>query len=367
MKVAIVGTGQLARMLALAGMPLGLSFTFIQDNPQGDTSPVDGLGHIVPWSADIDNDVFYAALGNPDTITFEKEQVDARLFSVLAKFQNVYPSADVLSVCADRYQEKQLLDGLNIPNAKFCFANNSADLKHALQTFTLPAVVKSTTEGYDGKNQWRLHSVDDIDLIPASAISKGVIAEEFIRFTAEASLVGVRGRDGDMKFYPPTENVHSNGILARSFAPARCVDENMAQAMQDHLAAILEHKQYVGVMAAEFFITPDGILVNELAPRVHNSGHWTQQGALASQFENHMRAVMGLPLGSTAGHKASGMVNIIGEHDAPRHLIAANSSLHWYNKLGKPGRKIGHINLVSASIDELCAEMEHLQAQLPVQ
>ncbi len=366
MRVAIVGTGQLARMLALAGMPLGLAFTFIQDNPQGDTNPVEGLGNIVQWSPEIADADFYAALGTPDTITFEKEQVDTRLFAVLAQYENVYPSADVLAVCANRFQEKQLLNTLNIPNAKFCFANSHEELKAALVSFDMPVVVKSTTEGYDGKNQWRLKTTDEVDSIPQSAMNKGVIAEEFIHFTAEASLVGVRDKQGEMKFYPPTENIHSNGILVRSLAPAPCVNEETAKAMEVYLASILAHKNYVGVLAAEFFVTPKGILVNELAPRVHNSGHWTQQGTMTGQFENHIRAIAGLPLGSTQAHNVSGMVNVIGMHDAPRHLISADSTLHWYNKVGKPGRKIGHINFVSNSIDALNAQMDVVQEQLPV-
>jgi len=369
MRIAIVGTGQLARMLALAGFPLGLSFTFIQDKANSDNSPVEGLGDIVEWSAETSNDDFYAALraaGEPDSITFEKEQVDTRLLQVLAKYDSVYPSAEVLGICANRQLEKQLLDSLNIPNAKYCFANSHDQLKQALASFDLPVVVKSTTEGYDGKNQWRIYQLDDVDSIPESAISKGVIAEVFIAFNAEASMIGVRDQAGNMQFYPPTENVHSNGILARSIAPASCVDEASAQAMQDYVGAILESKNYVGVLAAEFFVTNNGILVNELAPRVHNSGHWTQQGAFASQFENHMRAVAGLALGSTAAHGPAGMVNIIGTHQAPRHLVANDATLHWYNKVGKTGRKIGHINLVSQSAEALKASMDAIQAELPI-
>ncbi len=366
MRVAIVGTGQLARMLALAGYPLGLEFTFIQDSSNSDNSPVEGLGNIVKWSPDTSNDDFYQNLGEPDSITFEKEQVDTRLLTVLNKYSNVFPSADVLGICANRHLEKQLLDSLNIPTSPYCFANSHDELKQALQNFEMPVVVKSTTEGYDGKNQWRLKNLEEVEQIPQSAIEKGVIAEAFINFTAEASMIGVRDRQGSMKFYPATENVHSNGILAKSTAPASCIDSDTEQQMRQYVGSILENKNYVGVLAAEFFVTPNGILVNELAPRVHNSGHWTQQGTFAGQFENHVRAVSGLPLGSTDAFGPAGMVNIIGTHTAPRELITNNSTLHWYNKVGKTGRKIGHINFAAQNMDDLIIGMDKAASKLPI-
>ncbi|NRA43117.1 MAG: 5-(carboxyamino)imidazole ribonucleotide synthase, partial [Pseudomonadales bacterium] len=331
-----------------------------------DNSPIDGLGDVVVWQPGMSGESFYAALGEPDAITFEKEQVNPELVQLLAHYHAVYPSPDILATCAHRLQEKQLLDRLNIPTAPYCYADSHSQLAELLANFTLPVVVKSTTDGYDGKNQWRIYQLDDIQQIPDDAIAKGVIAEAFIQFNAEASMIGVRDRQGHIAFYPATENVHSNGILARSVAPAPSVSEAQQQAMQKAVGAILEHSGYVGVLAAEFFITDDGILVNELAPRVHNSGHWTQQGTLAGQFDNHIRAVSGMALGDTAAFGPAGMVNIIGSHTLPQQLIDQHATLHWYNKVGKSGRKIGHVNVIADSHDSLNARMDSLAAALPI-
>lgn len=362
MKVAIIGCGQLARMMALAGIPLGIRFSFLDDSFGGDTRCVDGLGDIARWSLEMSGDEIYQALGEPDVITFEKEQVDLRLLDVLPTQPAIHPAADALATCGDRHREKQLLDSLSVPNARYRFANSPEQLQAALAELNVAVVVKSTRMGYDGKNQWRLSGLSDSALVPESALSDGVIIEEMISFNAEASLVGARDTNGNMSFYSATENIHQNGILINSIAPAKCIDSEAEKNMQDYMARLMEAMDYVGVLAMECFVTDDGLLVNELAPRVHNSGHWTQQGAFASQFENHIRAISGMSLGSTQSFGIAGMINLLGPARPGQDILPQNASLHWYGKVDKPGRKLGHVNLLADSVEELESMIAAYQA-----
>ena len=365
MRIAIIGCGQLARMMALAGLPLGHKFSFLADKgPGSDTQCVEGLGDIVFWQSDLMGEKLFDALKKPDVVTFEKEQVDLPPIESLAPFTPLHPCLKALEVCKNRQNEKTLLDKLNIPSAQHVYADQVADFEAAMKNFPLPAVVKSVSDGYDGKNQWRINDSSDIANVPASAIQGGVIVEEWIEFLREVSLVGVRDSKGQFKVYPITENAHDTGILVRSIAPAADMDPQLREKAQGYIKSIMTELDYVGVLAMECFVTKDNVLVNELAPRVHNSGHWTQNGAVTCQFENHIRAVSELPLGSTQNLGIAGMINILGPNEAPQQFISECSTLHWYNKSIKPGRKLGHVNFITESREQLAEAMDALQKHL---
>lgn len=366
MRVGIIGCGQLARMMALAGLPLGLKFSFVADGGTNtDLSCVEGLGIIVPWQPGQSIDALYQALGKPNVITVEKEQVDLDLVQQLEAYCSVRPSAASIAQCKSRIKEKQLLASLQIPSAPFTY---QVDLTQSAATLGLPMVIKSLDEGYDGKNQWMVKDSDTLNSLAASdSLGDNFgdhLIEQWIPFDKEVSLIGVRGHDGDIYFYPLTENVHRKGILIRSTAPAKHISPKMEAAAQDYMRRLLEAEDYVGVLAMELFVVGDQLLVNELAPRVHNSGHWTQMGATTCQFENHIRAVAGLPLGATTLTSKTGMLNLLGVAVPPMKALSASSSLHWYNKATKPNRKLGHINFIAADYASLDQQMDFAETHL---
>ena len=362
MRVAIIGCGQLARMMALAGIPLGIDFSFLVDEGEGaDTTCVNGLGQVVFLKPGMNGDALFGALLRPDVVTFEKEQMDAALCDVLRPFCKVWPPAEALRICQSRQLEKAYIQKLGLPTAEFYFVNTLEEAKQAAKTLNHRAVIKSVQLGYDGKNQWRVSSEEDFALfaqrIPEEVLEQGVIVEAFVPFEAEVSLVGVRSQNGEIKFYAPSQNQHDNGILVRSDTPAPILDDRKTALVHQYLETLLTELQYVGVLAMECFVVGEDIVINELAPRVHNSGHWTQQGAPTCQFENHIRAVAGLPLGDTHSLGVCAMVNVLGGEDpidgAPLEYIGHNSTLHWYGKSYKKGRKLGHVNFVAPSRAEL--------------
>ena len=360
MRIGIIGCGQLARMMALAGLPLGLKFSFVADGGANtDLSCVEGLGIIAPWQPGQCIKALYQALGKPDVITVEKEQVDLELVQQLEAYCSVRPSAASIAQCKSRIKEKQLLAKLDIPCAPFTY---QVDLAQSAATLGLPMVIKSLDEGYDGKNQWVVKDHDTLNTL-AGSDSLGdnfgnYLVEQWIPFDKEVSLIGARGHDGEIRFYPLTENVHRKGILIRSMAPAKDISPEMEIIAQQHMRRLLEAENYVGVLAMELFVVGEQLLVNELAPRVHNSGHWTQMGATTCQFENHIRAVAGLPLGATTLTSKTGMLNLLGVAMPPLKSLSASSSLHWYNKASRPNRKLGHINFTAADHASLDQQMD---------
>lgn len=365
MRVAIIGYGQLARMLALSGLPLGLEFSFYVDQGEpADTRCVDGLGEIVFAKPELLGESLYQALHAPHVVTFEKEQVDLAPIKTLAPFTEIDPSLKAVEVCQHRHKEKQLLDTLGIANARHTYADNRAAFDEALQQAALPVVIKSVCDGYDGKNQWVVKSLEQPVNVPDKIIQSGVIIEQWIPFQREISLVGARGKNGEIRCYSPTENQHHQGILIKSIAPAPNLNDAQIKQAQGYLEKIMISLDYVGVLAMECFVTESEILVNELAPRVHNSGHWTQNGAVTSQFENHLRATTGLPLGETNCHGVAGMLNVLGPNESPLAMIGSDSTLHWYNKTIRPGRKLGHVNFTGSDRAALEKSMSTLQAKL---
>ena len=357
MRIAIVGCGQLSRMLALAGLPLGIKFSFINDSGAQKTDCVDGLGRIVSlpknWQTEQNTHELYNLLGKPDCISVEEEQVDVSLLQALEKYCDIYPNPEAIIACQHRYREKQLLEKLSIPTSPFVY---SVSAKEALNTLQLPMVVKSCSDGYDGKNQWVLKTSEDIEHFDRLNIQDFII-EAWIKFEREVSLVSVRAKNGDIQHYPLTDNVHESGILKQSIAPAIDKNNALTTKAQIYMESLLTELNYVGVMAMECFVINGELMINELAPRVHNSGHWTQVGSVTCQFENHVRALAGLALGSTKSLGTTGMINLIGTEKPPFESISALSKLYWYNKSVKPQRKLGHINFFDNDRENLVRQM----------
>ena len=352
--VGIVGGGQLARMLALAGIPLGLRFVFLDPAPDVCSA---GLGEHL--CGDYDDPEQLAELARrADVVTYEFENVPDESIHFLAEHVTVLPSAAPLAAARDRLGEKTLFQSLGIATPPFVAVDSHADLEEAVRHIGLPAVLKTRTLGYDGKGQYVLRTPGDV--MPAWQALGGVplILEGFVHFDREISIIGVRGSDGAVAFYPVAENVHRDGILRVS--RSRPQDECAAQA-REYLERLLDRLDYVGVLALELFHVGDRLYANEMAPRVHNSGHWTIEGAETSQFENHLRAVLGLPLGSTAAVGVAAMVNFIGELPATADVLAATGAhLHVYGKEPRPGRKIGHATLRATNEHELLPGLERL-------
>jgi len=339
MKIGVIGGGQLGRMLALAGTPLGMTFAFLDPAPDACAA---ALGEHLRADYD-DKDHLRRLADEVDLVTFEFESVPAETVAFLSQFVPVYPSAESLRIARDRLFEKSMFQELGIPTPAFADIQSQADLEAAVASIGLPAVLKTRTLGYDGKGQKVLRSAADVAGAFAELGSVPCLLEGFVPFTGEVSLVAVRGRDGETAFYPLVHNTHETGILRLSVASSNHPLQKLAE---DYVGRVLDKLDYVGVLAFEFFEVDGGLKANEIAPRVHNSGHWTIEGAECSQFENHLRAVAGLPLGSTAKLGESAMLNFIGEVPPVDKVIAIEDChLHHYGKAFKAGRKVGHATL----------------------
>jgi 5-(carboxyamino)imidazole ribonucleotide synthase len=343
--VGILGGGQLARMMALAGAPLGLRFLVmdsVADACAGQFAPM-----VV---ADYRDEAALAEFARRvDCATFDFENVPAESAQWLADRVPVFPSPRALAVAQDRWEEKSLFNRLGIGTPPFRAVDSRAALQAALEDIGAPAILKTRRLGYDGKGQFRLRSAADADAawqaLGAQAATVGLILEGFVAFQRELSVVAVRGRDGEFRTWPLTENWHEQGVLSLSLAPARATPALAARAV-DCALRVAEALDYVGVFALELFERDGELLANEMAPRVHNSGHWTIEGAETSQFQNHLRAVLGLPLGSTAARGHSCMLNWIGAlPDGAPLLQQAGGHWHDYGKTPREGRKVGHATL----------------------
>jgi 5-(carboxyamino)imidazole ribonucleotide synthase len=351
-------------MLALAGTPLGLDFRFLEHR---DPCPVDELGQMVRAEYD-DLDAVRRFGRGLDVVTYEFENVPAASAALLAESLPVYPPPAALALAGDRLREKEGFDRLGIPCAPWRRVDTRAELDAAVAEVGFPAVLKTRRLGYDGKGQAVLRSGGDVASAWDALGGRALIVEGFVDFSRELSIVSVRGRDGDVAFYPLVENLHERGVLVRTRAPASRVPAALQARAEDHARALLEELDYVGVMALELFQVGDGLLANEVAPRVHNSGHWTQDGAVTSQFENHVRAVAGLPLGSTDPVGVSEMINLLGRLPAPSDVLREPlAHLHLYAKSERPGRKIGHVNVSGLDADAVAAATERVLACLPAE
>ncbi len=354
MKVGILGGGQLARMLALAGYPLGQDFTVL--DPGADVCSAAVADQL---QGDYVDQTLLAQLAEQvDVVTYEFENVPAAAVEFLAGKVPVYPPQLALAIAQDRLKEKTLFGELGIATPAFAAVNSLEELQQAMQQVGWPAVLKTRSEGYDGKGQAVLRQPED--LAPAWQSLGGVpaIVEAFVPFEREFSILAVRSTTGEMVCYPLTENTHRDGILRLSIARP---DDAMQTRAVEYAERLLDRLDYVGVLALELFQAGDSLLANEFAPRVHNSGHWTQDGAVTCQFENHLRAISGLPLGATDAIGHAAMVNLIGDIPASAAvLVNRHAHLHLYGKEERPGRKVGHINLCAASEQQMQAELKLL-------
>ncbi|MDI1252026.1 5-(carboxyamino)imidazole ribonucleotide synthase [Thermomonas sp.] len=355
--VGILGGGQLARMMALAGAPLGLRFLVL------DSAADACAGQFAPMVVGdyTDQAALAEFASRVDVATFDFENVPAESASWLTERVPVFPIPRALAVAQDRLAEKTLFRELDIPVPPFAAIASREQLDAAVAEIGLPCIVKTRRLGYDGKGQFRIKSVADIDAawqaLGTQAESVGLIVEAFVAFERELSVVAVRGRDGEFRAWPLTENWHVDGVLSASLAPAT-VDAALNETALAYARRLGEALDYVGVLALELFCKDGQLLANELAPRVHNSGHWTIEGSETSQFQNHLRAVLGIPLGSTRmlGHAC--MLNWIGAMpDAGPVLIEPGGHWHDYGKQPRDGRKVGHATLRSDTTHELAATL----------
>ncbi|MGO3701190.1 MULTISPECIES: 5-(carboxyamino)imidazole ribonucleotide synthase [Halomonas] len=358
--IGVLGAGQLGRMLALAGYPLGNRFTFLDTTG----NPSAGIGEVI---VDPDNQHLAEFLAKVDVVTYEFEHLPVTLVQEIEKHKPVYPSSRAIEICQNRVEEKTLFDRLNIPTPAYRVVESAEQLEAAARELGCPVVAKSVTEGYDGKGQAVLKAPEEAANAWQSIGHTQLIVEAFVDFVREVSMIAVRGRDGEVVFYPMAENQHVGGILRYSVAPLPDLDAQVQQTADTYIRALLDELDYVGVLALELFQTRDGsLLANEMAPRVHNSGHWTMDGAVTSQFENHLRAVQGLPLGSTAAIAPTCMVNVIGqEGDNVAMLKLANTHVHRYDKAERAGRKLAHVNVVAATHAELLEKVRVCRALIP--
>jgi 5-(carboxyamino)imidazole ribonucleotide synthase len=356
--VAVLGGGQLGRMLALAGIPLGLRFRFLDPSPDATAG---ALGPLVVGALG-DEDALAHVTEGATVVTYEWEGVPAAAARLVgATGPPVLPPPVALDVAQDRLREKELCRRLGIGTPEFAPVDDRTDLDRAVKELGLPSVLKTRRGGYDGKGQVVLRDTSDVDRAWAELGGAPLIAEAHVPFDRELSVLAARGHDGASAYWPLVENHHAGGILRRSVAPAPGVSQPLQEAGERLAGKLLEALQYVGVLAVELFDVGGELLVNELAPRVHNSGHWTIEGAVTSQFENHLRAIMGWPLGSTAAVGVSAMVNCVGALPDPRAVLAVpGAHFHDYAKAPRPGRKVGHITVTAGDVGELDARTTQL-------
>ncbi|WP_024602493.1 5-(carboxyamino)imidazole ribonucleotide synthase [Pseudoalteromonas sp. TB41] len=368
MNILILGAGQLARMMSLAGAPLNLNVVAYDVGSKKIVHPL--TNEVYPTTLE-------QAIENADAITAEFEHIPDDVLTQCCNSNKFYPGKQAIKTGGDRALEKALLDKTAVACAPYQLITEKAHLELAVQTLGKPLVIKTCQAGYDGKGQWRLKSDDQIEQIwaeMADFIASGtehaphtIIAEKMIPFDREVSIIGARDKHGHVAIYPLTENEHTEGVLTLSVAGKN----NNSQLEQQAITAftrIANELDYVGVLAIEFFDVQGTLLVNEIAPRVHNSGHWTQQGAHCSQFENHMRAVAGLPLGSTQLKQPTAMINVLGQAQIPTDVLkTADVTSHWYGKSVKPGRKMGHINVSADNLQQLGERLGELAMCLPEQ
>lgn len=357
-KVAIVGSGQLARMMALAGISMGYNFAFLCTE-QDDTSAVQGLGHLVQTDyGKLSANEIYLLLGKPNVITVEKEDLDVELLRALNELCPVYPNPDAVEISQNRRSEKKFIESLGFIVAPWAATDHVESLMNAGIKLGWPLIIKRCSTGYDGKGQWRVKNLQEACEVLEQANPKDTfIAEQMIDFDKEVSIVSARDQHGNIMHYSLTENVHKDGILHYSFAPAKDVSDEVIEQAKKVASAALEKLDYVGVLTIEFFLKDDQLLINEFAPRVHNSGHWTQIGCNSSQFHKHIRAISGQAIAQAPNQGYSAMINLLGKTPLDKHLLDDELQIHWYNKSVKPGRKVGHININDMDVAKVEAKL----------
>lgn len=357
-RIGIVGAGQLGRMLALAGYPLGVQCTLLDREPG---SPGGQVARLLQGA--LDDAASLAALADAaDVLTFEIENVAVERLEALAARAAVRPPPPAVAVAQDRLREKELFAELGIPTAPFVSIGSDADLGEAARALAPPVVLKARRLGYDGRGQRVVERLEELGAAWAALGRVPAIAESFVRFDRELSAIAAAS-SRECVFYPLSENTHADGILRSTVAPY--ADEALERQARAWLTAIIAKFDYRGVLTVEFFHTAQGLVANEMAPRVHNSGHWTIEGAQTSQFENHLRGVLDWPLGDPSPRGHAAMVNLIGEMPPPEQVLAIRGvHLHDYGKTPRAGRKIGHLTLVDDRRDRLLERLAALRLAL---
>lgn len=340
MRIGIIGAGQLGQMLGYAARELDVECRFVDPS---DTPPAADCGEVIQRPFD-DAEALAELAATCDVVTYEFENVPVEALHKIEAKVPVYPPAAALRHAQDRLDEKRLFDQLDIPLPGYRTIDSREDIVSAVDQLGLPLVIKTRRLGYDGKGQFIIRDRNAIDDAWKALGANSLIAEQWVNFDYEVSAIGARNVDGDVVIYPLSRNVHEAGILRTSRSP---IDAPvLTERAETYVRRLLGHLDYVGVLALELFVCDNDLMANEFAPRVHNSGHWTIEGAATSQFENHLRAVMNKPLGSTASVGHAGMINLIGDiPDSVRSL--EHGVLHDYGKAPKPGRKLGHITVTA--------------------
>jgi 5-(carboxyamino)imidazole ribonucleotide synthase len=345
--VGILGGGQLGRMLAVAASRLGLRAHVFDPDPG---APAGHVADRVTTAAYDDIAALQAFAASVDVITYEFENIPTAALDILEAIRPIHPNRRALATSQERMAEKDFLNGLGLQTAPYARVTGLADVEAALARIGVPAILKTARLGYDGKGQARITVAADAPVAWAAMQGAEAVLEGFIAFSHEVSVIAARGQDGSVACYDPGENVHRDGILHTTTVPARLSPSQRTDAVLI-AARILNALDYVGVMGVELFVTPGGLIVNEIAPRVHNSGHWTQNGCAVDQFEQHIRAVAGWPLGDGGRHSDVVMENLIGcdVDRVPDLSREKNTAIHLYGKAqARPGRKMGHVNRVKA-------------------
>lgn len=358
MKVGILGGGQLARMLVEAGMPLGLDFVIVDPKPDACAA---GMGRFI--QADYADPDALHRLAACDRVTCDFENVPADALAMIDDRVAVRPSAAALAAAQDRLTEKNRFTRLGMQTPRYAEVNSRTDLQAAVAALGLPAVIKTRRMGYDGKGQMLLRDGEDLELAWQKLGEYPLIVEQWVAFDHECSITAVRAHDGELRCWPVSRTWHRQGILR--LAVSLPVAESLQRAAEALVTTLAEDLDYVGCLTLELFVDGDRLLANEFAPRVHNSAHWTIEGAVCSQFENHLRAVCGLPLGATDARGASAMVNFIGSMPVPGGWLEL-PGLHWhdYGKSAREGRKVGHATLCAPASGELKSLLPRLKGLL---
>ncbi len=363
--IGILGGGQLGRMMALAGRASGYRLATLDPTEDCPCAQVCDK-HVEAGYDNVDGALELAQAS--DVITYEFENVDANVAAVLEEKSYVPQGSELLRITQNRIREKSTLSSYGIPVAPFLVIESEADAESAVKELGLPAVMKTATGGYDGKGQYVIRKLEEAAVAyrELAKAGTGIIIEQFIPFTVEISVIAARSVSGEIKTFPVAENVHRENILHLSIVPAR-IGQAIAERAEELAGTIAEKLQVVGLIAVEMFVTEDGhVLVNELAPRPHNSGHYTMDACVTSQFEQHIRAICDLPLGETELLSPVVMVNVLGEHLAPVldkiEKLPPSAKLHLYGKKdSKPKRKMGHINVLAGSVEAALSKIEQLQ------
>lgn len=345
--IGILGGGQLGRMLSVAAARLGLKTHIFEP---GANPPAGDVAHQVTTADYTDEAALKTFAETVDVITYEFENIPTAALDTLEALRPIHPGRQALATSQDRLTEKTFLQELGLQTAPFANVENQDDLAAAIIAIGTPAILKTRTMGYDGKGQVRIMTPDQANQALADMAGAPAILEGFVDFSHEVSVIAARNPDGAVACYDPGENAHVDGILSTTTVPAKLTPSQRTDAVL--LAArILNALDYVGVMGVELFVTPQGLIVNEIAPRVHNSGHWTQNGCAVDQFEQHIRAVAGWPLGDGSRHSNVVMENLIGDDmNKVPEAAKTNAAIHLYGKADiKPGRKMGHINRVTGA------------------